>query len=79
MFEKQDVILSLNYDLMAIHNRRLMANISTTEEDKQRFWDGYVTALQIRDGKVEILNAFGYRPVYSVEQRKYVDIVPLER
>lgn len=80
MFDKKTIIQLINKDLVCMRNRRYMSEYCTDPADKQAFWDGYVTALQIRDGRVDILNSFGYKPVYMFDQigQICIDIVPLK-
>ena len=80
MFDKKTIIRLINEDLVRMRNRRYMSEYCTNPTDKQAFWDGYITALQIRDGRVDILYSFGYKPVYTYEEigQICIDIVPLK-
>lgn len=80
MFDKSYIIEEINRDLFKMRNRRMMSNYcADNSADKQSFWDGYITALQIRDARVDTLNAFGYKPVYEYSEhgQKCIDIIPI--
>ena len=80
MFDKSYIIDEINRDLMKMRNRRMCSNYCADNSAANRaFLDGYITALQIRDARIDTLNAFGYKPVYKYSEhgQKCIDIIPI--